>query len=202
MRGKYFFRYMLLVSLLLAATVGCKFIENIRSTVQLASTGVAFATDIGGMLTQIVPPGMQETVQAGMPTFQAAITEMMPTFEAAITESGPTLEALQTQIYTSPEQAPADIPIMPGDTSAFVGSPQAISYVTTAKFDQVLDFYKTEMPNKGWTADDSGTGPSAAVPGMSNAELHFKKDTRKATVMITEIPFVGQTTVVINIEEQ
>ena len=89
---------------------------------------------------------------------------------------------------------------MPGETSAFVGSAQAISYVTTAEFNKVVDFYKSEMPNKGWKSTDSGTEPSVAAPGMSNAELHFEKDTRKATVMITEIPFVGQTTVVINLE--
>jgi hypothetical protein len=58
------------------------------------------------------------------------------------------------------------------------------------------------MLNKGWTSVDSGTGPSVEVPGMSNAELHFQKDTRKATIIITEIPFVGQTTVVINLEDQ
>jgi len=191
MRGKYFFRYMLLISLIVAATMGCKLIENVRSTVQLASTGVAVATDIGALITEIVPPGVEETVQAGMPTMLAAITEIAPT-----------LEAITTQVYTSPEDAPADIPIMPGETSAFVGSAQAISYVTTSDFNQVVDFYKTEMLNKGWTSVDSGTGPSVEVPGMSNAELHYQKDTRKATVIITEIPFVGQTTVVINLEDQ
>ena len=202
MRGKYFFRYMLLISLILAATMGCKLIENVRSTVQLASTGVAVATDIGGMITQFVPPGMEETVQAGMPTFQAAITEVMPTFQAGITEIAPTLEALTTEVYTSPEQAPADIPIMPGETSAFVGSAQAVSYVTTAEFAKVVDFYKAEMVNKGWKSVDSGTSPSQAVPGMSSVELNFEKDTRKAKVEITEIPFVGQTTVVISLEGQ
>ena len=191
MRGKYFFRYMLLISLIVAATLGCKLIENVRSTVQLASTGVAVATDIGALITEIVPPGVEETVQAGMPTMLAAITEIAPTFEA-----------ITTQVYTSPEDAPADIPIIPGETSAFVGSAQAISYVTTSDFNQVVDFYKTEMLNKGWTSVDSGTGPSVEVPGMSNAELHFQKDSRKATVIITEIPFVGQTTVVINLEDQ
>jgi hypothetical protein len=126
----------------------------------------------------------------------------MPTMLAAITEIAPTFEAITTQVYTSPEDAPADIPIIPGETSAFVGSAQAISYVTTSDFNQVVDFYKTEMLNKGWTSVDSGTGPSVEVPGMSNAELHFQKDSRKATVIITEIPFVGQTTVVINLEDQ
>jgi hypothetical protein len=200
MRGKHFFRFALLICLFLSATLGCQFIQNIRSTVQLASTGVAVATDIGGIITQIVPPGMEETIQAGMPTFQAAITEIAPTFEAGITEIAPTFEALSTEIYTSPEQAPADIPIMPGETSAFVGQADSITYVIDADFNKVVDFYKSEMPNKGWTASDTGSGPSASVPGMSNVELHFTKDTRKATVVITEIPFVGQTTVQINLE--
>jgi len=202
MRGKYFFRYMLLIVLFVAATMGCRLIENVRSGVQMASTGVAVATNIGGMITQIVPPGMEQTVQAGMPTIQSAITEMAPTLQSAMTNIAPTLEAVSTQVYTSPSEAPADIPIVPGETSAFVGSPQAISYVTKADFNKVVDFYKTEMPNKGWKSVDTGAAPSVSAPGMSNAELHFEKDTRKVTVVITEIPFVGQTTVVINIEGQ
>jgi hypothetical protein len=196
MRAKYFFRYILLVTLIVAATMGCKLIENIRSTVGLASTGVAVATDfgsvvtdIGSMITEIVPPGLESTVQAGLPTMQAAITDLAPTFDA-----------VTTQVYTSPAQAPADIPIMPGDTSAFVGSPQAISYVTSTEFKKVVDFYKTEMLNKGWKSLDTGSATSEPVPGILNVELLFEKDTRKATIIITEIPFVGQTTVVINLE--
>lgn len=202
MRGKYFFRYLLLVSLLVAATMGCKLIENVRSTVQLASTGVAVATDIGGMITQFVPPGMEQTVQAGMPTFQSAITEMAPTIQSAITEIAPTIEAVTTQMYTSPGQAPEDIPIMPGETSAFIGTAQSVNYMVKTEFQKVLDFYKTEMPNKGWKSVDTGTGPSSSAPGISTAELHFEKGTRKVTVVIAEIPFMGQTTVAITIEGQ
>jgi hypothetical protein len=190
MRGKYFFRYMIIVCFLVAATMGCKFIENIRSDVQLASTGVAVATDIGEIITQI-PPGAGETAMAVIPTMQSAITEIAPTFEA-----------ITTQVYMSPSEAPPDIPIMPGETSAFVGSPQAISYVVKTDFNEVVNFYKTEMPNKGWTAVDTGEGSSSVAPGLSNTELRFEMGTRKATVVITEIPFVGQTTVVINIEGQ
>ena len=185
MRAKYFFRYMLLITLIVAATMGCKLIENIRSTVQLASTGVAFATDIGSMVTDI----------------GSMITEIVPPI-SVITETMTTVVAMTTDVFMDPTQVPADIPIMPGDTTAFVGSAQAISYVTTADFNKVVDFYKTEMPNKGWKLVDTGTGSSEAVPGMSDAELHFEKGTRKATVVITEIPFIGQTTVVINLEGQ
>ncbi len=190
MRGKYFFRLTLLICLLAAASLGCKLIENVRSTIRGVSTVAAVATDIGGIITQI-PPGMGETAIAVMPTMQSAITEIAPTFEA-----------IATQVYTSPSEAPPDIPIMSGETSAFVGSAEAISYVIDAGFDQVVNFYKTEMPNKGWTAMNAGGESSSMTPGMSNAELNFQMGNRKATVVITEIPFIGQTTVVINLENQ
>ena len=201
MRGKYFFRYMLLVSLLVAATMGCKLIQNIRSTVQTVSTGAAIATSIGGIITEIVPPGMEQTIQVGIPTFQSAITEIAPTIEAGITEIAPTLEAISTQVYTDPSQAPADIPIMSGQTSQFMGTAQSITYMVDAEFQKAVDFYKTEMPKQGWKEVNTGTGPSSSVPGLSSAELHFEKGARKATVIITEVPVVG-TTVVIDLEGQ
>jgi len=191
MRGKYFFRLMLLICLLAAATLGCKLIENVRSTIRGVRTVAAVATDIGGIITQI-PPGMGETAIAVMPTMQSAITEIAPTFEA-----------IATQIYTSPSKAPPDIPIMAGETSQFVGTAQLIQYTTTEDFNKAVEFYKTEMPKKGWTLIDSGTGSGSGIPGipgMSNTELKFQMGNRKATVMITELPVLN-TSIVINIEE-
>ena len=87
---------------------------------------------------------------------------------------------------------------MEGERSAFVGSAQAVSYVINADFNQVVNFYKSEMAAKGWSVSD--TGQNAPLPGASSAELRFEKGGRKAIVVITEIPFVGQVTVVITIE--
>jgi len=169
---------------------GMNYLIKNRAVFQLVSTEVVEATHISGIATQI-PSGMVETAIAIMPTMQSVVTKIAPTFESKT-----------TQVYSSPNEVPPDIPIMPGEISAFVGSPQAFSYVITADFNQVVNFYKTEMPSKGWTAMNAGGESSSMAPGMSNAELNFQMGNRKATVVITEIPFVGQTTVVINLENQ
>jgi hypothetical protein len=84
---------------------------------------------------------------------------------------------------------------MEGEKSAYVGSAQAVSYFIGAGFDTVLDFYRREMENQGWSKTDYGTALTETY-----AELHYEKDGRKAVVVITEVPFVNRTTVVITLE--
>ncbi len=197
MNTKMFFRWVLLVCLLIAAGLGCQLVDNIKGGFQMVSTGKAVATDIGALATQIMPAGIEETAQALVTemdqsgiieTAQSAITENIP-------EMGETAQAFTTEVYTSPEEAPADIPIIAGETSAFIGSPKAVSYFVSLDLKDVLDFYKREMPNNGWQ--------QLTAQGFTNenmAELHFEKGGRKAVLVITQVPFVGQTTVVITIE--
>jgi len=190
MRSKLFYRWLLFVSLLIAVTMGCGLINNIREGVELVGTGQAIVTDIEALTTGIIPGGIEETAQA-------LITEIDPgslveTAGAAITEIDPGL--ITTEIYTSPEEGPEDIPVMEGDLGAFVGTPQSVSYTVDAEFSAVLDFYKREMPNNGWQEDTSEGSSSDNL-----AELIYTKVNRKASVTITEIPFIG-VTVFINIE--
>jgi len=126
--------------------------------------------------------------------------EIMQTGEALVTEVNldeveETLQAVATDVDI-PElsgEKPEDIPVMGGEIGDLVSSAEMVSYFTTESFDDVVDFYKREMPLNGWTLtkEDISSGI---------AELTFEKGTRKATVVITEIPFIDQTTVVITIE--
>jgi len=197
MSAKMFFRWLLLVSLLAAVGLGCQLVNNITDGFQMVSTGQAVATEFGALATQIIPAGIEETAQALVTeidqsgiieTAQAAITEKAP-------ELGETVQALSTEVYTSPEEAPADIPIVTGETNAFFGSPQAISYLVSLDLKDVLDFYQREMPINGWQ--------QLTDQGFSNetmAEIHFVKGGRKAILLATQLPFVGQTSVAITIE--
>ena len=59
----------------------------------------------------------------------------------------------------------------------------------------MLDFYQREMVVNGWTKVES---ESNVVEHL--ATLNFQKGGRKATVIITEIPVINQTTVVVTIQ--
>jgi hypothetical protein len=59
----------------------------------------------------------------------------------------------------------------------------------------VLEFYLTQMPQNGWAKVDYGT-----VVTDTAANLNFEKDGRKAAIVITAVPFLNQTTVVITLQ--
>jgi len=197
MRNKLFFRMLLAVVLLAAAGLGCQLVNNIKDTVQMVGTGQAVATDFGALSTELIPPGIEETAQALIT--EVDTSGMLETAQAAITEQAPvlggTLEALSTDLYTSPQDVPPDIPIMDGERSAFVGAAQAVSYLINAEFDDVVNFYRTEMPQKGWQEASVDTPSTSSL-----IEMKYTKDGRTATIVITQIPIVGQTTIVITID--
>ena len=91
--------------------------------------------------------------------------------------------------------APQDIPIMADatDNSAFGG---IVSYSSPSAFADVVDFYKSEMPARGWTQDTS----SGAFETESFTTLAYKKDSRTASITITGDPG-GSTSVLIQINE-
>jgi hypothetical protein len=76
-------------------------------------------------------------------------------------------------------EAPAtDIAIMADakDKSTFG---EMVSYTSASAFADVVEFYKTEMPNNGWQP----SGEPTEMEGL--AMLEFAKDSRKAQVMIS-----------------
>ncbi|MEN8173800.1 MAG: hypothetical protein ABFS03_13095, partial [Chloroflexota bacterium] len=76
----------------------------------------------------------------------------------------------------------------------FLGSPNLVTYHTPIDFQDVLHFYRTEMPNYGW-----GKGDATAVETSSNAKLPYQNDTQRATVTISINPANDETIVLINI---
>jgi len=197
--------YLIAFAILVTFTLSCGLltqVENLKSTAEVMGTTVQGGKEIvetgQALITQVDGSELVETAQ-GMAT-QIGDSGLQDTAQALVTQvSGSnipaTAKAVVTQIITSPEDIPDEIPVMEGEKSAFVGSQTAISYFIKAEFDQVLDFYQREMPARGWKQIDFGTTTTD-----SSAELHYEKANKKATVVITTVPFVEQVTIVITIE--
>ena len=187
------YRFLLMISLLVIVSLACALtstIDRIREGQQAVETiqGIATEFDESGIIstgealaTEIDESGLQET----------ALAVATDIGESGIPE---TAQAFATDIVIDPGDVPADIPIFEGEKEAFVGSDQVISYFVKAEFQDVLNYYQSEMPARGWTAVDTGT-----VVTDSTANLIFKKDGREVTIVIGEVPFVGQVTVVISL---
>ncbi len=75
-------------------------------------------------------------------------------------------------------QAATDIPIMKDATDMSTFG-EMITYTSPSSFEDVVNFYKDEMPNNGWEA----SGDSLEMEGF--AQFEFTKDTRKAQIMIS-----------------
>jgi hypothetical protein len=193
---------LLLVASVAAAALGCNFATQMMAAPRAISTGQALATefatqvDLNKLSTEMATQVGAVATQIAEITPEAVETQI-GALATDINQSGAvaTVMGVATQISTSPEGAPADIPILEGDKSAFIASPQTVSYITSADFKQVLAFYQKGMLDKGWTAVQAGTRI-----GDNDAELVYEKDGKKAQVVLTVIPYVNQTTVVIAIQ--
>jgi hypothetical protein len=197
MKRKLLYRVLLLVVLFTFASLGCQLVNNIKNGVNAVSTGRAVVSEVGALATQIIPGGLDETAQAIATKFdESGIVE---TAQSAITEQVPeikdTVQAISTEVYTSPEGAPADIPIMDGERSAFIGTSNSVTYTINADFNHVVDFYRQQMPINGWQQSGSGNSSSENLD-----QTKWEKGGRTANVLITQIPFVGQEIVTITIE--
>jgi hypothetical protein len=199
------FRRIWAISLLAIISLGCGLISQVnglRSTAQSVGTVVEGGRELLGtgqaIATQADESGIIETLQAAatkvgesglQETVQAAATQIE---DAGLRE---TVQAMATDIFIAPEDVPADIPVIAGEKSDFVGSPQAISYFVKTDFNSVLSFYQQEMPARGWSKIDYGTTITD-----TSAELFYEKGGRRVTVFIAEVPIVNQVAVVITLE--
>lgn len=195
----------LIILILCAGTLACS-ISGIRQQAQaLEQTAQALRTQVGGIVTaggsiiktaqalETQHPGILKTVQAiatqGAPmlsTIQAVATYnpgLVQTAQAFINQEIPTGEP------------PTDIPIINRDqVENYFGSSQYIFYTSLIEYSQVLDFYKTEMPNNSWQYLQSTSNEYANA-----AQLNYFKDTRTATINMSLNPLNKTTVVVISI---
>ena len=153
------------------------------------SLGCSLTAQLNGLATPEVIPS--ETPVGG----ETAGTQTALLTETADGQAQETTSAILTPVIASPGQAPDDIPIMEGEKSAYVGNDRAVSYFIDADFQAVVDFYQEAMAAWGWNKVDYGSRLTDA-----SAELPYEMDGREAIVVITAIPFVNQTSVVITVE--
>lgn len=194
MRRQNQFRILWGISLIVVMSIACGLtgaVDRIREGQQAVAT-------IQGIVTQIDESGIISTGQAiateidesGLSeTAMAAVTEIA---ESGISE---TAQAFATEIVIDPGDVPPDIPIMDGDKSAFVGTEQNITYTIDMEFQQVLDYYQREMPARGWSEVEG-----SSVISDNFATLQYTKPGKQADISITEIPILGQVTVLISIQ--
>ena len=189
MQPRQAIRYAIVISLLMASSLGCQLVSNLgrlkgtaeavateaQSGRKILGTGEAIATQVAG--------------SGAVGTAQAFVTQGIPSLKE-------TAQVMATEILATPSELPEDIPIMQGEKSAFVGSARAISYIVEKDFQVLLDYYLGEMPAKGWTKIDYGT-----VIADTQAELHYQMDHRSVIVVIAQIPFTDKSMVVITLEE-
>ena len=195
----------LIILMLIATSLACSISGIGKQVRSVEQTAQALRTDIGGIVTaggslintaqalETQHPGVLETVNAlathGAPmisTIQAVATDnpgLVQTAQAFVEQEIPTGEP------------PTDIPIFNRDQiDNYFGSSQYIFYISPTDYEQVLDFYKTQMPNNGWQYLESDSHEFANA-----AQLNYYQDNRTATINLSFNPLNNTTVVVISI---
>jgi hypothetical protein len=198
----------LAVLLLAISSLACS-LSTIRQQAQtIEQTAQTLRTEVGGIVT--AGNSLIKTAQA-METQHPGALE---TAKALATQGAPILSTIQAVASYSPGlvqtakafieqeipsgEPPTDIPIFDkAQNSSYFGSSRYIFYTTLAGYDQILEFYKTEMLNQGWEYRESDSHEYANA-----AQLNYFKDNRTATINISLNPLNNTTVVVINILTQ
>jgi hypothetical protein len=212
------YRIAWMLSLLVIVGLACNLFSKVGQTAQdiqsigtdigkgkqLISTVQPFITQVEGLnLLETLQSFTKNEVPGALETMQAVATVqgvgMVETVQAYATDHAPSLketgQAMATQL--SPGEVPEDIPVVEGDKTEFYSSQQIVSYGTPLDFQTVLDFYKNEMPAKGWTLVEN-----AATEMENFASLPYDKPTRRTTINITVNQFSHNTVVFITISNK
>ncbi len=213
-----------LITALITTSLSCGLFSAIgerlnttRETAEAVATDIETGRNIAGtaraIATQVGSSGLLQTAQAlatsagdsgFLATAQAFATEQGPslleTLQAVTTErtSGlrETLQALGTPSAPLLGEAPADIPIVPGELENLVSTSQLISYSTRMEYKLVLDFYRTNMLTNGWSmVSEEGFGEDITY-------FTYEKNGRSASLTMTRNPLTNQTLVVIAIQSR
>lgn len=195
----------LFILILISGTLACSITGIQQQAQSVEQTAQALRTEVGGIVT--VGGSLLKTAQA-LGTQHPGVLE---TVKALATQGAPLLSTIQAvatynpglvqtaQAFINQEiptgEPPSDIPIINRDqASNYFGSSQYIFYITPTGYTQVLDFYKSEMPNNGWQYLQSDSHEYANA-----AQLNFYKDTRVSTINMSLNPLNNTTVVIINI---
>jgi len=125
----------------------------------------------------------------GVPT---ATSEPAETSEAPSTPTSGEQGTPGTPEFTLGE-APKDIPVYK-DNTEFYGASSAVLYSAAISYNDMVKFYKAQMPENGWVE------ASGSMDAGGFAVLYYEKDNRKATVTVTDVK--GHSSVVIAVEQK
>ncbi len=195
----------LLILLLIATSLACSISGISKQARSVEQTAQALKTEIGGFATaggSIITtaqalgtqhPGVLETAK-GFATHGAPI---ISTIQAVATENPGLVQTAQAFIEQElpTGEPPSDIPIFdPNMAENYFGTSQYIFYISPTEYTQVLDFYKTQMLNNGWQYMESDSHEFTNA-----AQLNYSKDSRQATINLSNNPFNNTTVVIISI---
>lgn len=221
MKRNHNFAPIILVSAFIALTLSCNFFGGLQKELNLMK---ATAENLAGnqeylatakaLVTEVQSGNILETAQALatnananpiVPTIEAAITQQGPALQATLqsfaTNEGPALQstaqALLTQIPNTFNSSPLDIPPFEGEQDNLVNTNDTISFFTPMLLKDVVTFYKTKMPEYGWSfvTHDSSETEIATV-------LTYEKDNRNATITISLNPTDHKTIVLIYVQNK
>jgi hypothetical protein len=137
----------------------------------IALPALACQTVMGALGGTPTPPVPEIPTVEGVPELPTGLPDELAT---ALPEG--TLPALATEFFSG--EAPEDVPVVEPNEN-FFGAEGTVSYDTTTAFDEVVAFYKAEMPANGW--EDAGNN----VEFGDTAILNFSKDGRSAIVTLS-----------------
>ena len=203
-----------LIVTLLLGTLACRLVSRIgetKATVEAAATqakqGLNMVETARAMITQVGSSEMLKTAQAIatevgesglLQTAQAVATQegpgLMETAKALATQKGPGLEETARSFMGEP---PDDIPILDGEKDNYLAGEFMVSYAVSVDFEEVVDFYRREMPDSGWTEEEQ-----TSIESDSVVTITFHKGPRKASVTISVNPINRKTTIVVLITGQ
>lgn len=138
----------------------------------------------------ILPVLACQTLLGGANPAPPAIPEL-PTVQVPdiqVTVPGVDVTVPPVPTITVGGQAPADIPMV-DQKDNLVTTEQSVSYDTTMASQDVVNFYKDQMPAQGWTEAEGG------ISFGGTTVINYTKDNRTAVVTITEAN--GKVTVVV-----
>jgi len=217
------FKLLFLAVPLLVTSLACQSLDNASQVYQDSKDVVdAVVTLARGVSTQ--HPGLLETagayvVEEGQnlgSTAEAFATQnpgLLETARALAEERGPsvlgTAQAFATDqpdlVQTARALLPGgsgskspleDIPVIDSPIDIHYSTPQYLSYSTEGAYQDTVNFYKLEMPAKGWEPDYQRSFEEANM-----ASLVYSRPGRSASITISFSEATGRTLVVILSEE-
>ena len=198
------YRWALILIILFVGALACGGLSGVAESAEklehAAQTAQAVATQGGDLATQLSESGFMQTGEAlGTNVAESGIAE---TIQAAVAEiPGQSADAQATMDVVLTEgtygEAPPNIPVVDAELGNFFGSAGLVSYTVGLPFEQVLEFYRQEMPDYGW---ESGNQGNVVTPTF--AKLAYQNPHQRAEVTISANSPTSETLVMINIYEQ